>query len=236
MSTQDIIMSGVEYDTNGGCWLWAGSREVSLRGKVTIAPNKQVLAYRASYEAFVGEIPAGMMVCHRCDVPACVRPDHLFIGTAHDNVADMIAKGRRKQGVMPRGAHHPLSKLDDDTVLAIRALKGRFGDKRISNHFGLRSRNTVPAIWHGKTWKHLIGAPMTQRAEAILESAVCALEKLPPKRKLTPDAVSYIRKVYEPRHPVFGARPLAEKFGVTTGAISMAASGQTWPANRAEAA
>lgn len=76
-----------------GCWLWLGSTSSRGYGYSGIkgAPS---LAHRASYEAFSGPIPAGMCICHKCDTPACVNPDHLFAGTNLDNMRDMCAKGR----------------------------------------------------------------------------------------------------------------------------------------------
>ncbi len=76
-----------------GCWIWTGS--LTSRGYGYFAcPGQQWLAHRFSYTNVYGPIPDGHFVCHRCDNPRCVRPSHLFIGTAQDNVQDMIAKGR----------------------------------------------------------------------------------------------------------------------------------------------
>jgi hypothetical protein len=76
-----------------GCWLWTGSAHVRGYGSMKI-DYRTVRAHRLSYEMANGPIPAGAVVCHRCDTPACVRPDHLFIGGQSENMLDASAKGR----------------------------------------------------------------------------------------------------------------------------------------------
>jgi hypothetical protein len=77
------------------CWLWLGHLQRYGRFKPQgIRNSPQVLAHRYSYELHFGPIPIGMNVLHKCDNPACVNPDHLFLGTQKDNVIDMMNKGR----------------------------------------------------------------------------------------------------------------------------------------------
>jgi hypothetical protein len=95
---QARLLTKVCKDNDNGCWEWTEGLHrdgyaMFWNGKTTIQ------AHRASYFAFVGQIPAGMLVCHKCDNRKCINPDHLFIGTQADNMRDMVEKGRTKRGV-----------------------------------------------------------------------------------------------------------------------------------------
>ncbi len=104
-------------DKSEGCWLWKGA--VSKGGYAYLSDGSKlkhrVRAHRFSWELHFGPIPADKEVCHNCDADyppgdityrRCVRPDHLFLGTHQENMADMVAKGRngKRPRVIPEGA------------------------------------------------------------------------------------------------------------------------------------
>jgi len=83
-----------------GCWIWIGPTTVTARNGIADprpileSCGKRFYAYRFSFLHFVGTIPFGKCVCHKCDQPLCVNPHHLFLGSRKENIQDCIAKGR----------------------------------------------------------------------------------------------------------------------------------------------
>jgi hypothetical protein len=130
-----------------GCWQWKGVCTSSGHGQIGSKG-----AHRFSYERYKGNIPEGIYVCHHCDNPGCVNPDHLFLGTPLDNMQDMIKKGRdRKAKGETSGTH----KLKEKDIKNIRKLsKEGKNYKEISEIFGIH-RSTVGQIVRNERWKHL---------------------------------------------------------------------------------
>jgi hypothetical protein len=120
-------------DKSGDCWLWTAATYGNRYGAFYDG-NRTLGAHRYSYRLHKGPIPDGMLVCHSCDNPRCVNPDHLFLGTPKDNMADKERKGR---GNYPRGSTHHRAKLSDADVAEIRRLAGSMTQRAIAQKFAV---------------------------------------------------------------------------------------------------
>lgn len=144
-------LTSVEED---GCWMFLGPW--TTHGYGHLSYDGQIFrAHRISYELNCGLVPEGKMVLHKCDHRYCINPEHLFLGTAQDNVNDMIAKGRDIFGEN-FGENNGQAKLTEDEVRQIRRLlaEGHHTQDQIGDMFGV-TRGAVKQIKHGKTWRYL---------------------------------------------------------------------------------
>ncbi len=150
--TRAEIMSRVTV-AKDGCWLWMHKQTKHRHdyGRIKIAKGKVIMAHRAVYESLAGKIPKGKILCHKCDNPRCVNPDHIFIGTHLDNCHDCLSKGRR-QAV--KGEAHYAARLNSEQVLEI--YRDRSGNSQfvLAAKYGCSQRN-ISAIKRGVTWKHI---------------------------------------------------------------------------------
>ncbi len=119
------------------CWLWMGSKRKSGYGHFRYMGRLQS-AHRVAWQLAFGPIPAGMNVLHRCDNPSCVRPDHLFLGTQADNMADKMAKKRYKGpgGISPETIEGRMLAVVRmrSLGLTLQAIGARFGVTRQRAH------------------------------------------------------------------------------------------------------
>lgn len=142
-------------DPNSGCWLWTGFETPGMGYGRLQVDGKNMYAHRYSWVLHNGPIPHGLKVLHRCDVPACVNPKHLFVGTTLDNALDMWRKGRGHRGGPINAAHGtrmPQSKLNDDAVRKIRV--DPRGVTAIARDYGV-AHQTIMMLLRGKTWRHV---------------------------------------------------------------------------------
>lgn len=156
-----------------GCWVWSGDRAGAGYGRIGVGGrnSSKLLAHRLSWEIHHGPIPDGLFVCHHCDNPTCVRPDHLFLGTTRDNARDMAAKGRQvfqrhperaargaRNGAytrpdrVRRGAANGRARLGPAQVRLIREMSPAKSCAELAREFGV-AWSTVRRILSGEGWR-----------------------------------------------------------------------------------
>ena len=148
-----------KVDMSGGekaCWPWTGARKPVGYGNVRIN-KKDLLAHRVAFQMANGGIPEGFLVCHVCDHPPCCNPDHLMLGTAKSNAADMMAKHRgRKPEFAARGTGNGNSKLNDAKVVQIREIykSKEMNQYQLADAFGV-TQAAIGSVLRNKTWRHV---------------------------------------------------------------------------------
>lgn len=146
MSDAEIISRNSIPEPNSGCWLWTGN--VNGWGYGRLGHQRvERQAHRLSFLTFKGDIPDDLIVLHSCDVPCCVNPDHLRLGTHGDNVQDSVARNRH---VAPRGEQQPLSKLTWEAAFEIRSSTETISE--LARRFNV-SRRAIRFVKDGITWK-----------------------------------------------------------------------------------
>ena len=135
-----------------GCMIYMGPLAPNGYAKVR-GHGKPEWIHRLTYKQHVGAIPTGLQVLHRCDIPTCVNPAHLFLGTQKDNIQDMLKKGRNNSKNAPKGIAHHRAKLNDDKVREIRT------SPLSAKHFAAKYNVDITLIWlvrSRKIWRHVI--------------------------------------------------------------------------------
>lgn len=130
----------ISPEPNSGCWLWMGFGSINGYGCFAV-DSKPVKAHRLAWQLYRGELSPNAHVLHKCDVRCCVNPDHLFVGTNADNVADKVAKGRQSRAN---------AKIDFEIAQQIRL--SPLSDRAAAKQFGI-GKSGVNLIRQGKLWR-----------------------------------------------------------------------------------
>jgi len=153
---KERLLARNREDQNTGCWIWIGTRTPAGYGRLTISNGKSGGkshdAHRLSWQVFRGDIPEGMCVLHKCDNPACINPEHLFLGTFKDNMQDCIKKGRwgaRREGEAVFGA-----KLTEEQVRWIRQNPYRWTQTEMAKHLRV-DQSIVSRAANKRNWRHV---------------------------------------------------------------------------------
>jgi hypothetical protein len=139
--------------SDGGCWLWTAATNQRGYGVINLGPRGSgiALAHRVAWQLCgYPAISDGLFLCHKCDQPACVNPDHLFTGTHNENMADMMRKGRSV-----RGEDRADAKLSAADVREVFALSKRgVSQYRIADQFGVCQPH-ISRVLSGQVWSHM---------------------------------------------------------------------------------
>jgi hypothetical protein len=151
LTPKERLLKFVKINEETNCWDWIGAKNRKGYGSLHFG-GKTRIAHRMSYELYVGEIPSGLLVCHHCDQPECINPEHLFLGTDLDNSNDKFLKGRQRFLV---GEDNVTSKLTTFEIVEIKnMLKEGIGLTVIAKKYNT-SRSNIDSIKKHKSWRHI---------------------------------------------------------------------------------
>lgn len=138
----------ISPEPNSGCWLWVGALNTKGYGQLW-HNGKLRFAHRLSYQNYVGPIAEGMDMCHRCDVPVCVNPEHLWPGSTSENIIDCVVKGRANRAL---GEQNGKSRLTNDGVRYIREMAAQGVEYTVIAKTLSIAPSTVGQVANGKSW------------------------------------------------------------------------------------
>lgn len=143
-----------KYEKRGPteCWPYQACRHAFGHGQFWNG-TRVVYAHRFAWELINGPVPKGIYVCHRCDNPSCVNPEHLFLGTCADNLSDMRRKGRGSKPPRRAGEQHSMAVLTEDRVRTIR--QSSLSSRQLADMFGVEYQ-TIWRVRKRQTWKHVV--------------------------------------------------------------------------------
>lgn len=151
MTIEDHLNDNVFPEPNTGCWLWSGSLSPDGYGVMSIK-GKTVRAHREVYKYFKNSaITPDVFICHSCDTPSCVNPDHLFEGTPAENSQDMVNKDRQARG--EKNGRAKLTESDVKEIRRIRAENPKLRQVDIAQMFGV-SQVMISYVLISKNWNH----------------------------------------------------------------------------------
>jgi len=160
-------------EPNSGCWLWTAACGISGHGQFFVRKSTKrkglIGAHRVSWMIYRGDLHPNELVCHKCDTPACVNPDHLFVGTQLDNIRDAKSKGRL---VFPDtvGEANSAAILQESDVFVIR--NSQLSNADLAKQYGVSS-TTIWETRTGASWVHLPGAiPGKKRAPSFTQAEI----------------------------------------------------------------
>ena len=147
---EERFRARVDRSNLDDCWEWTATKRWGY-GILSVKDGVGRLAHRYSYELHYGPSPDELCVLHRCDNPACVRPDHLFLGTHADNVKDKVSKQRQ-----PRGENHWRTKFTEEDIVEIRRKyrEGVASQSAMAAQYGV-DPSTISDIVRRKLWGHI---------------------------------------------------------------------------------
>lgn len=153
--TRDEILENYSPVPEAGCWLWLGPTNENGYGRIRFN-NRYVTMHRFFYLSHKGEIPKGMFVCHKCDTPLCVNPDHLWAGTSEENNKDMMRKGRN---------NFSRNKVTPDIAIAI--VQSDKPTQQLVAELGF-SKATVDNVRCGRSWSRVTSKARAERGSRPL--------------------------------------------------------------------